>query len=187
MCVIRSRSESISLQNVPASKPNKFKQWGCSVQKTIDKILNTLLPRNPVTQKREFRFLPTAFENALGNAYYDDVCPQYKICENDITDTVHFVFNKLVSKCVRKDELKFEIRVMEDSKIVNAFCLPGGKVVITTALLDMLLDPLKNAPHSKEITQTLFEDRLAAVLGHEIAHACAGHGRRSMQFKLIIG
>lgn len=48
-----------------------------------------------------------------------------------------------------------------DSKDVNAWCMPGGKVVVYTGLLP--------------VTQT--ETALAIVMGHEIAHAIAGHGR----------
>lgn len=50
------------------------------------------------------------------------------------------------------------------SKEVNAWCMPGGKVVVYTGLLP--------------ITQN--ETALAIVLGHEITHAVAGHGRERM-------
>lgn len=51
-----------------------------------------------------------------------------------------------------------------DSKDVNAWCMPGGKVVVYTGLLP--------------ITQN--EAALAVVLGHEITHAVAGHGNERM-------
>ena len=51
-----------------------------------------------------------------------------------------------------------------DSKEVNAWCMPGGKVVVYTGILP--------------ITQN--EAALAIVLGHEITHAVAGHGRERM-------
>ena len=50
------------------------------------------------------------------------------------------------------------------SKEVNAWCMPGGKVVVYTGLLP--------------VTQN--ETALAIVLGHEITHAVAGHGRERM-------
>lgn len=58
---------------------------------------------------------------------------------------------------------KWEFNLVE-SKEVNAWCMPGGKVVVYTGLLP--------------ITQN--EDALAIVLGHEITHAVAGHGRERM-------
>ncbi len=56
-----------------------------------------------------------------------------------------------------------------ESKEVNAWCMPGGKVVVYTGLLP--------------ITQN--ETALAIVLGHEITHAVAGHGRERMSQQLL--
>jgi predicted Zn-dependent protease len=55
-----------------------------------------------------------------------------------------------------------------NGKEVNAWCMPGGKVVVYTGLLP--------------ITQT--EDGLAVVMGHEIAHAVARHGNERMSQQL---
>jgi predicted Zn-dependent protease len=49
-----------------------------------------------------------------------------------------------------------------DSKEVNAWCMPGGKIVVYTGLLPL--------------TQT--EDGLATVMGHEVAHALLNHGQQ---------
>ncbi len=56
-----------------------------------------------------------------------------------------------------------------DSKEVNAWCMPGGKVVVYTGLLPV----------------TENEAALAIVLGHEITHAVAGHGRERMSQALL--
>ena len=56
-----------------------------------------------------------------------------------------------------------------ESKEVNAWCMPGGKVVVYTGLLP--------------VTQN--ETALAIVLGHEITHAVAGHGRERMSQQLL--
>ena len=56
-----------------------------------------------------------------------------------------------------------------DSKDVNAWCMPGGKVVVYTGLLP--------------ITQN--EAALAVVMGHEIAHAVAQHGNERMSQTLL--
>jgi predicted Zn-dependent protease len=65
-------------------------------------------------------------------------------------------------------DYKWEFNLVE-SKEVNAWCMPGGKVVVYTGLLP--------------ITQN--EDALAIVLGHEITHAVAGHGRERMSQALL--
>ncbi len=63
---------------------------------------------------------------------------------------------------------KWEFNLVDD-KTVNAWCMPGGKVVVYTGLLP--------------VTQN--ENALAVVMGHEIAHAIAHHGneRMSQQMK----
>jgi len=56
-----------------------------------------------------------------------------------------------------------------DNKDINAWCMPGGKVVVYTGLLP--------------VTQN--EAALAVVLGHEITHAVAGHGRERMSQAML--
>jgi len=56
-----------------------------------------------------------------------------------------------------------------ESKEVNAWCMPGGKVVVYTGLLPVTKD----------------EGGLAVVLGHEIAHAVAEHGGERMSQELL--
>ncbi len=66
------------------------------------------------------------------------------------------------------DGYKWEFNLIE-SKEVNAWCMPGGKVVVYTGILP--------------VTQN--ENALAIVLGHEITHAVAGHGRERMSQALL--
>jgi predicted Zn-dependent protease len=59
------------------------------------------------------------------------------------------------------NDYKWEYHLV-DSKEVNAWCMPGGKIVVYTGILPF--------------TQT--EDGLAAVMGHEVAHALLNHGQQ---------
>jgi Zn-dependent protease with chaperone function len=63
---------------------------------------------------------------------------------------------------------KWEFNVV-DQAVVNAWCMPGGKVVVYTGLLPVTKD----------------EPSLAIVMGHEIAHAIARHGNERMSQGMI--
>ncbi len=65
-------------------------------------------------------------------------------------------------------DYRWEVNLVE-SKDVNAWCMPGGKIVVYTGILP--------------VTQT--EAGLAVVMGHEVAHAVAEHGNERMSQGLI--
>jgi predicted Zn-dependent protease len=62
----------------------------------------------------------------------------------------------------------WEFNLVEDS-LVNAWCMPGGKVVVYSGILPIAQD----------------EKGLAVVMGHEIAHAIAEHGNERMSQQLL--
>jgi predicted Zn-dependent protease len=66
------------------------------------------------------------------------------------------------------DGYQWEFNLIEDS-LINAWCMPGGKVVVYTGILPVAED----------------ETGLAVVMGHEIAHAIANHGNERMSQGLL--
>lgn len=81
--------------------------------------------------------------------------------------TENFLAKKGHSK--RLDGFEWEFKTVED-KIINAWCMPGGKVCVYTAILDLCAT----------------DDELAVVMGHEIAHAVARHGNERMSNQMVI-
>jgi len=67
------------------------------------------------------------------------------------------------------DGFKWEFNVIDDPKTVNAWCMPGGKVAFYTGILPICRD----------------ETGVAVVMGHEVAHAVANHGRERMSQQMV--
>lgn len=64
---------------------------------------------------------------------------------------------------------QWEFNLIEDDKTVNAWCMPGGKVAFYTGILPICKD----------------EAGVAIVMGHEVAHAIANHGRERMSEAML--
>lgn len=86
---------------------------------------------------------------------------------NDIRAATE-VYYRANGKTSELKNFAWEFNVI-DEPTVNAFCMPGGKVVVYTGIL--------------RVTQN--EDALAVVMGHEIAHALANHGNERMSQGLV--
>src|SRR5205085_9684240 len=116
---------------------------------------------NPETGRKSHVGLSTQQESALGLQSYQQILAQAPtITSGPEWDMVQRVVQRLVgaTESVGKD---FDWRAsLVRSQQVNAFCLPGGKIVVYTGIL-----PIANS-----------EPALATVLGHEMAHATSRHG-----------
>lgn len=164
-------------------------------------VYNFIYAKNPVTGARSFWFVPTWVEQRIGeNTYprtvYNAGGESFNQEIKDIisgNDNEQAAKERLVGqpqqplkpgvaqrliKIASEDrpELEFEIKAVCQWKL-NAGCLPGGKVIIHEAIIKSML-------HEKEdfgIKGLTIEDKVAAVLGHELVHATARHTARGLE------
>jgi predicted Zn-dependent protease len=134
-------------------------------------ILIQACATNPVTGKREISFVSESQEISIGKENYipsqQSQGGQY-VADPKLTPYVKSIGNKLVSVSDRPT-LPYDFVVL-NNPVPNAWALPGGKIAINTGLLV----ELKN------------EAELAAVIGHEIVHAAARHGAKSMERGMLL-
>ena len=125
---------------------------------------------NPVTGKSELSVVSESWELKTGKQQYQPMRQSQGgdyLADPDVQDYVREVGNKLAAVSDRK--LPYEFHVVNDGT-PNAWALPGGKIAIHRGLL----------------TELNSEAELAAVLGHEIVHAAAKHGAKSVQRGVLL-
>ncbi|HET9868364.1 MAG TPA: M48 family metalloprotease, partial [Nitrospira sp.] len=109
--------------------------------------------RAPGTARDQLIFFSEEKELQFGLSAYREVLRQARLSENaEINEQIQRVGRK-IADVANKPEYQWEFAVIEDDKMVNAFCLPGGKVAVFTGILK----------HTKT------DAGLATVMGHEIA------------------
>ncbi len=137
--------------------------------------------RNAITGRNQLSLVPESEVQAMALAQYSEFLNTNKVIQanaNNQAAMVQRVGRNLINAITQyyqKNNLsqelsnyKWEINLVED-KNINAWCMPGGKIVVYTGLL--------------AVTQN--ENGLAIVMGHEIAHALAKHGSERMSQGLI--
>ena len=133
-----------------------------------------------ITGRKQFNLVPDSLMNSMSFQSYGEFISQNKL-SNDFSQTqmvkrVGANIQKAVERyCSEKNISEklngydWEFNLVEDESL-NAWCMPGGKVVVYTGLLKV----------------TRNEAGLATVMGHEIAHAFAKHGAERMTQGLIV-
>lgn len=137
--------------------------------------------RNAITGRSQLSLLPESEVQSMAFSQYKEFIAANKVVpagSSKEAEMVRHTGNRLVEaiktyyaeKGLSKelDGYNWEINLV-NSKDANAWCMPGGKIVVYTGLLP--------------ITKT--EDALAIVMGHEIAHALARHGNERMSQGLL--
>ncbi|MGC8660155.1 MAG: M48 family metallopeptidase [Desulfomonilaceae bacterium] len=126
----------------------------------------------PHTGRKQLNFLPDKDLDALGARSYSEVLTREPSCNDPkISEAVKRVAQRVSVAAEELDHPGFDWKIhVVDRDIPNAFCLPGGKIVVYTGIL----------PYVKN------EAGLATIIGHEIAHAVARHGGERLSQQLAL-
>jgi len=135
----------------------------------------------PLTERKGLRIIPHSEMVSLSFQQYSQVIKKAKL-STDLQKTalVRKVGKRVASAAegfLRDEGLgdqvryyRWEFNLIDDDKMINAWCMPGGKVAVYTGILPVTRD----------------ENGLAVVIAHEIGHAIARHGDERMSQALLV-
>lgn len=137
--------------------------------------------QNAITGRKQFILLPETEVQSMALQEYQSFLSQNKVVNTTTNKDAEMVrrVGQRISAVVEKyyadkglsnalEGYKWEYNLV-DSKEINAWCMPGGKIVVYTGLLP--------------VTQN--EAALAVVMGHEVSHALFQHGNSRMSQGLV--
>ena len=133
----------------------------------------------PLTGRSQLNMIPSSEMLSMSYQQYDQFMKENPLSTNQpavemvkrVGRNIQQAVEKYMSDHAISSRLRgyeWEFNLVEDEQ-VNAWCMPGGKVVVYTGILP--------------VTQN--EEGLAVVMGHEIAHAIAEHGNERMSQQLL--
>jgi len=135
----------------------------------------------PITDRRQLQLIPESKLNAQAAAIYEKVKKKEKLSDDTKTLNKIIEIGKKIEDAISEYFYKtsvpdptvnfdWEYILIDNKKMKNAWCMPGGKIAIYTGML--------------EITKN--DNGLAAVMGHEIAHAVAKHSVERASRSMVI-
>ena len=124
----------------------------------------------PITERKQLKLIPESHLNNKAERLYEKVKLKAKLSKDkknldkikEIGSKIEYSISEYFDRNNQPDptaNFNWEYILIENKKVRNAWCMPGGKIAVYTGML--------------EITKN--DNGLAAVMGHEIAHAVAKH------------
>jgi len=145
-------------------------------------LLNVLFAckKVPYTNRKQLALLPESMIVEMGLTNYNEFIKSNKLSTDEQQTLMIRKVGQRISKAAEEfmrmnnmssdiKNYKWEFNLIESSQ-VNAWCMPGGKIVFYTGILPYTLD----------------ESGIAVVMGHEIAHAIARHGNERLSQQLMV-
>lgn len=150
-----------------------MKQWTFLIF-FVGMLFITSCSTNPITGRKQLTFMPESTISQMSLDQYKQVLSESKVEQGtadalmikDVGQNIATAVEKWMIKNKMSDKVKnfnWEFNLI-DENVVNAWCMPGGKVAFYTGIL----------PYTQD------ETGVAVVMGHEVAHAVARHGNERM-------
>jgi predicted Zn-dependent protease len=133
----------------------------------------------PITGRQQLNLISDSSMLSMSFQEYDKFLQEHKLSNDPekvaMVKRVGVRVQRAVELYFRQNNMQNELSNyswefnLVDSKEINAWCMPGGKVVVYTGILPLTQD----------------DAGLAVVIGHEVAHAVAKHGNERMSQGLL--
>lgn len=144
--------------------------WVLALASLLSACSTTTRPGAVGVNRSQFMAVSSEEVNRISAASYSEQNQKAKeknilVTSGPTYDRLKFIANRLIpqTEAFRDDTRQWDWRLtLIDAPILNATCAPGGKITFYTGIIEQL---------------NLNDDEIAAIMGHEIAHALREHGR----------
>lgn len=123
----------------------------------------------PYTGRSQMNFLGQKEELALGQQAARQVMQSEKISRDPVMNAAVNRVGRNIASVANMSGARWEFHVIDKGE-PNAFCLPGGIIFVYSGIFKYARN----------------DDQLAAVIGHEVAHALARHGAERMSQQMAV-
>jgi len=124
--------------------------------------------KTPVTGRSQLLLIDYSQEVAMGLSESEKIKQNGKLSHDAALNARIRRIGQKIAAVTGESGYAWEFNVIEENTL-NAFCLPGGKVFFYTGIVKIMDN----------------DDQIAAVMGHEIAHALARHGGERMSMQML--